>query len=233
MEPTMLRIAAAVLLIATAAHAETGDATRGQRVFAAACSACHSLQFGKNMTGPSLSGVWNRKAGSLASFPRYSDAVKSAGIVWDDNTLDAWVTAPEHVIPGNEMTFPGVKDPQHRLDLLAFLKEATKPGATIAQMPQGGMGGMTGGGSARNLKKLDPEDRVQSVTYCQDTFTVATADGKKRKFWERNIRLKTDSSDDGPTVNAPALVPAGMMGDRADIIFASPAEIGKFVSKSC
>jgi cytochrome c len=226
----MLRTTAAVMLIATAAHAETGDATRGQRVFAATCSACHSLQPGKNMTGPSLADLWNRKAGSLAGFPRYSDAVRSSGITWDDNTLDAWVTAPEHVIAGNQMTFPGIKDPQHRLDLLAFLKQATKPGAAVAQTPQGGM---MGGGSVPNLRKLGPEDRVQSVAYCQDTYTVATADGKTRKFWERNIRLKTDSSDEGPTPNAPALVPAGMMGDRADIIFAAPDEIAKFVSKSC
>jgi cytochrome c len=184
------------------------------------------------MTGPSLSGIWNKKAGSDSHFSRYSDALKSANVVWDDNTLDAWVTSPQLLIPGNEMTFPGVKDPQQRLDLLAFLKEATKSGAkTEAQ--QGGMGGMMGGGQVPNLKKLDDEDRVQSVTYCKDTYVVATADGKKRKFWERNLRLKTDSSEDGPLTGAPALVGAGMMGDRADIVFSSPDEIGKFVAKSC
>jgi cytochrome c len=62
---------------------------------------------------------------------------------------------------------------------------------------------------------------------------VTTADGKTRKFWERNLRLKTDSSSDGPQKDSPALVPAGMMGDRADIIFADPAEIGQFVKKNC
>lgn len=51
------------------------------------------------MTGPSLSGVWNRKAGSLASFPRYSSALKSSGIVWNDKTLDAWIKDPQHLIP--------------------------------------------------------------------------------------------------------------------------------------
>jgi cytochrome c len=90
-----------------------------------------------------------------------------------------------------------------------------------------------GGGAVPNLKTLDPEDRVQSVGYCRDTYEVATADGKKRKFWERNLRLKTDSSDDGPTKGAPALVPAGMMGDRADVIFSGPDEISEFVHKSC
>jgi cytochrome c len=229
----MIRIAAATLLILSAipALAEQGNAARGARIFNA-CGACHSLQPGKSMTGPSLSAIWDKKAGSDPSFARYSDALKSANVVWDDNTLDAWVTNPQLVIPGNEMTFPGVKEPQQRLDLLAFLKDATKPGAKVAEAPQGGMGGMMGGGQAPNLKKLDDEDRVQSVAYCKDTYIVATADGKKRKFWERNVRLKTDSGEDGPASGAPALVGAGMMGDRADIIFASPDEIGKFV-KSC
>ena len=229
----MLRLAAIpVLLIATAAVAETGNAERGQRIFGA-CAACHSLQPDKNMTGPSLSGVWNRKAGASSSFSRYSPALKSADVVWDDQTLDAWITNPQLVIPGNEMTFPGIRDPQQRVDLLAFLKDATKPGAAIAQSSQGGMGGMMHGGTAPNLKKLDDEDRVKSVSYCHDTYEVATADGKTRKFWERNLRLKIDSSEDGPQVGAPALVGAGMMGDRADIIFSSPEEIGKFVGKSC
>jgi cytochrome c len=133
------------------------------------------------------------------------------------------------------MTFPGIREPQQRADLLAFLKKATEPGGKSAspQVPQmGGMMGM-GGGAVPNLKTLDPEDRVQSVGYCRDTYEVATADGKKRKFWERNLRLKTDSSDDGPTKGAPALVPAGMMGDRADVIFSGPDEISEFVHKSC
>src|SRR3954467_13480894 len=105
-----------LLLGAAPAFAADGNAARGQRIFGA-CSACHSLQPDKHMTGPSLSGIWNKKAGSIARFSRYSDALKSANVTWDDQTLDAWVTSPEHVIPGNEMTFPGVKDPQQRLDL--------------------------------------------------------------------------------------------------------------------
>lgn len=229
----MIRIVAATLLIFSAipALAEQGNAARGERIFGA-CAACHSLQSGKSMTGPSLSGIWGRKAGSDANFSRYSDALQSAGVVWDDNTLDAWVTNPQSVIPGNEMTFPGVKEPQQRLDLLAFLKDATKPGAKMAD-PQGGMGGMMGGGQAPNLKKLDAEDRVQSVAYCKDTYVVSTADGKKRKFWERNVRLKTDSGEYGPLAGAPALVGAGMMGDRADVIFATPSEIGRFIAEKC
>ena len=233
------RFAAAGVLIAAFASnagAEDGNPARGQRIFRA-CAACHSLQPGRNMTGPSLSNLWNRKAGGLPGFTRYSDALKSSDIHWNDNTLDAWIADPQQVIPGNDMTFAGLKDAQQRADLIAFLKQATSDGAKqLAQhdgMMGGGMGGMMGGGQAPNLKKLAPEDRVQAISYCRDTYTVTTTDGKNRKFWERNLRLKTDSSSDGPEKNAPALIGAGMMGDRADVIFADPSEINRFISSKC
>jgi len=215
--------------------AAEGSAARGQRVFGA-CAACHSLQPDQNMTGPSLADVWNRKAGSSPSFNRYSSALKSANIVWDDKTLDEWIKDPQHVVPGNQMTFAGIKDAQPRADLLAFLREATKrEGSQVAQQggPMGGMGGMTGGGRVPNLKKLDPGDRVQAIMYCKDTYTVTTANGQTHKFWERNLRLKTDASADGPEKNAPALINAGMMGDRADVIFADPGEISSFIAAKC
>jgi cytochrome c len=187
------------------------------------------------MTGPSLAGLWDRKAGSLESFSRYSPALKSADIVWNDKTLDEWIEDPQHLVPGNEMTFEGIKENRQRADLLAFLKQATQPGASVAQRggPMGGMGGTMGGGRVPNLRKLDPEARVQSISYCKDTYTITTANGETRKFWERNLRLKTDASDDGPEKNAPALVGAGMRGDRADVIFANPSEISAFIANKC
>ena len=142
-------------------------------------------------------------------------------------------------MPGNEMTFPGIKDAQQRADLLAFLKEATKKGASRTAQQGGPMGGMMGGmgGDGRrqvpNLKKLYSAHRVQTIAHCKDTYTVTTANGQSRKFWERNLRLKTDASDDGPEKNAPALVDAGMMGDRADVIFADPSEISPFIAPKC
>jgi cytochrome c len=66
-----------------------GNPTRGQRVFGT-CAACHSMEPHKNMTGPSLAQLWGRKAGTLPSFSRYSPALKSANIEWNDNTLDEW-----------------------------------------------------------------------------------------------------------------------------------------------
>ena len=226
----------ASIVIASQSFAADGNPARGQRVFGA-CAACHSLQPDQNMTGPSLADVWNRKAGGLESFSRYSPALKSANIVWNDKTLDDWIKDPQNFVPGNQMTFPGIKDARQRADLLAFLKDATQKGAAqTAQQggPMGGMmGGMMGGGQVPNLKKLDPADRVQAITYCKDTYSVTTANGQTRKFWERNLRLKTDASVDGPEKKAPALVKAGMMGDRADVIFAEPSEISPFIAAKC
>ena len=122
----------ASFLTASQSLAAEGNTSRGQRLFGA-CAACHSLQADENLTGPSLAGLWNRKAGSLPSFTRYSPALKSANIVWNDKTLDEWINDTQHLVPGNEMTFVGMKDARQRADLLAFLKEATQPGASVAQ----------------------------------------------------------------------------------------------------
>jgi cytochrome c len=231
----ILPIAIAMLLLTGGrAMAEPGNAMRGERMYRA-CVACHSLEPNRNMTGPSLAELWNRKAGSLASFPRYSPALKLSGIISNDDTLDEWIKDPQHFIPGNTMTFPGMKDPRQRADLLAFLKDATQSGR-VPMTAQGGnqMGGMMmGGGTVPNLKKLDPPERVQSINHCGDTYKITTADGKTRDFWERNLRFKTDVGDDGPQKGSPAIVPAGMMGDRADVIFASPDEISAFISHQC
>jgi cytochrome c len=165
---------------------------------------------------------------------RYSAALKSSGIVWSETSLDPWLADPQAFIPENHMTFRGFKDARVRADLIAFLKDATQPGRApqVAQRP-GGMMGMMGGGAVPNLKKLDAEDRVQSASYCRDTYKVTTADGKTHDFWERNLRFKTDTSEDGPEKGNPALVGAGMLGDRADLIFSDPQEISDFIKHQC
>ena len=233
-------IALAATASVSPALAEQGDVARGQQDFGA-CAPCHSFEPDRNMTGPSLANLWGRKAGSLPSFDRYSAALKSSGIIWDDRALDGWLTDPQRMVPDNEMPFEGIKDGRVRADLLAFLKDATKPGAspertTQAQMQgMGGMmGGMMGGGGRDpNLKNLEPNKRVKAITYCRDTYHVTTADEKTRAFWERNLRFRTDSSQNGPEKGAPAVTPAGMMGDRAAVIFAAPEEITKMIEARC
>ena len=228
--------ALATIAFLSPASAQLGDAARGQQNFRA-CAPCHSLEPDRNMTGPSLANLWGRKAGGLSSFERYSAALKASGIIWDDRSLDGWLTDPDGMVPDNEMPFNGIKDTRVRVDLLAFLKDATKPGAPQQTAQQGGMmggmGGMMGGGPDPNLKKLEPGIQVKAITYCHDTYRVTTADGKTRAFWERNLRFKTDSSKDGPEKGAPAIMPAGMMGDRAAVIFAAPEEIAKMIEARC
>ena len=83
------------------------------------------------------------------------------------------------------------------------------------------------------LANAGPEDQVTSIRFCHDTFFVATADGKQRPFWEMNLRLKVDTSANGPRVGKPVLVPAGMQGDRSSIVFFDLEEIGRLVEKKC
>ena len=74
-------------LMGSPALCQDGDAALGARAFRA-CAACHSVEANRNMTGPSLADIWNRKAGSVSSFPRYSEAMKSSDVIWDEKTLD-------------------------------------------------------------------------------------------------------------------------------------------------
>ena len=101
---------------------------------------------------------------------------------------------------------------------------------TSAPQEQGPTAGAPGD---EDLKKLGPESKVQSITYCPDTYRVTTADGETKLFWERNLRFKTDFSVIGPEKGAPAITGAGMQGDRASVIFSAPEEVGPFIKRQC
>lgn len=199
-----------------------GNAERGARVFRA-CAACHSLEPGLNLSGPSLAGVWNRKAGSLASFPRYSDALKRSGRIWNEKTLDTWLRDPQAMVPDNLMTFPGLKDGPARADLIAFLRTASDDKRARPAKPR----------PNPNLKESPQSAQVKSIRHCRDTYFVTNAVGKTVPFWEFNLRLKTDSSDYGPRPERPVLVSTGMQGDRSAVVFASPGEISSFIRQEC
>jgi cytochrome c len=222
---------AALAAIGAQAAAPAGDSKRGAVLFRA-CAACHSLAPDRNMTGPSLAGVWGRMAGSLESFDRFSPALKASNVVWDETSLDDWLKSPAHFVPENRMTFEGVADSRQRADLIAYLKEASSAPSPAAG--SGGMGAAMGGGAQfPDLKLLGPEHQVQAMRYCRDTYHVDTADGKSTDFWEANLRFKTDSSGTGPQSGKPVIMPAGMMGDRASVFFAAPEEIGAFIKHQC
>ena len=118
-------LAAAAFISLTAASAQAdGDAVKGKKVFAK-CMACHTTEAGKNKVGPTLHGLFGRKAGSVEGFT-YSDAMKNAGITWSDAELDKYLTNPKKDIPGNKMAFPGLPKPDDRANVIAYLKEATQ-----------------------------------------------------------------------------------------------------------
>ncbi|HEX7967040.1 MAG TPA: cytochrome c family protein, partial [Stellaceae bacterium] len=83
---------------------------------------CHTVEAGKNKIGPSLAGIVGRKAGTAPGFS-YSDANKKSGVTWDEATLDAYLTDPRKFMPGTKMVFAGLKNPDDRKAIIAYLKE--------------------------------------------------------------------------------------------------------------
>jgi cytochrome c len=117
-----LGLLSAVLAV-TGAYAD-GDAAKGKKVFEE-CTACHSLEKGAHGVGPSLNGVFERKAGELAEY-RYSPAMKRSALPWSARTLDLFLADPQQEIKGNRMPYSGLPEARDRADLIEYLKSATK-----------------------------------------------------------------------------------------------------------
>jgi len=104
------------------------------------------MEPGKAILGPSLAGILGRKAGSEPGYS-YSPAMKQANIVWDAKSLDAYLSDPQKVVPGNKMPFPGLKTDNDRADVIAFFASfgaqapaaaaAAAPSTAVPQPPQG------------------------------------------------------------------------------------------------
>ena len=100
----------------------SGDAINGKLLYSSRCIACHSID--ENLAGPAHRGVFKRKAGSVIDFD-YSPALKKSKVIWNEKTLDKWLTNPEKFIPGQKMGY-SVSDAKDREDLIAYLKSQTK-----------------------------------------------------------------------------------------------------------
>jgi cytochrome c len=116
--------AMAVTLLLTGAARADGDAARGEKKFGD-CAACHKLEVGAHNVGPSLHGIFGRKAGEIADF-RYSPALKRSAIVWTPEMVDKFITDPQGMVPGNRMPYAGMAGAADRADLIAYLQNATK-----------------------------------------------------------------------------------------------------------
>lgn len=101
----------------------TTDVKAGERVFAL-CRSCHVLDEGVNRVGPSLYSIVGRQSGSVEGF-NYSDANKNSGVTWTTDVLFEYLEDPKGFMPGTKMAFPGIKNPQDRANLIAYL-ESTK-----------------------------------------------------------------------------------------------------------
>lgn len=210
-----------LLALAAAPALGAGDPQRGAAAFGN-CAACHSLEPGRNLTGPSLGGIWGRKAGSVESFLRYSPALKKSGVVWNGPALDAWLRNPAALVPGNYMGFAGLPHDRVRGDLIAYLKAASEgkaPRPRTQALP--------------NLKTAPAGNVVASLRHCRDSYFVTLASGETRPFWEFNLRFKTDTGPGGPAPGRPVMVGQGMGGDRAQIVFPAPGDISPFIKEAC
>lgn len=122
-----LTVTVAVLAISSIGYANAADVAKGKKVFNK-CKACHTLVANKNRIGPSLAGVFGRKAGTATKY-KFSKAMKKAGdggLVWTEKTLAAYLVKPRAYVKGTKMTFAGIKKTKDMANLMAFLKEATK-----------------------------------------------------------------------------------------------------------
>lgn len=120
---TLLLLAGAAMTTAPA-QAQAGDASKGKTVFAR-CALCHDVKPGPKKMGPNLAGLIGRTSGTQAGFT-YSPAMQKAKIRWDAKSLDAFLTKPSGLVPGNRMAFAGVPQPADRANLIAYLTSATK-----------------------------------------------------------------------------------------------------------
>jgi nitrite reductase (NO-forming) len=119
---------------ATAARAQgTGDPTAGEQVFRK-CQACHSLDPARSTVGPHLQGVIGRTAGSVEGY-RYSVAMKRSGLVWSADALDKFLTSPSHVVHGTKMIFTGLRRPEDRVNVIAYLQQTAGASAATAAQP--------------------------------------------------------------------------------------------------
>ena len=118
-----LSLLGAAALAASTRAAVAQDAAAGEKVFAAKCKVCHRIgEDAKNFVGPVLNGVVGRKAGTYPGY-NYSDANKNSGLTWDEATLKTYLKAPQKVVPGTKMVFPGLSSETDIDNVIAYLKQ--------------------------------------------------------------------------------------------------------------
>jgi nitrite reductase (NO-forming) len=153
------------------------EATAGRQVFKK-CQACHSLEPGKTLLGPSLAGIVGRKSAADANF-NYSPALKQAALTWDAATLDAYLTDPQKIVPGNRMPFPGLKTDRDRKDVIAFLAAPTPPAPTPPATAPSAAGAKAAAPSTSTAAlQAKPPSNAAYLTDAKYTLRSGIAEGK-------------------------------------------------------
>lgn len=211
-----------------------GDVVKQIAQIYRACGACHSLKPGIHLSGPSLAGLWGKKAGSVAGFGRYTEVLKKTGVTWDEDTLNAWLANPQAMAPGTTMMFRGIENDQTRNKLIAFLRMATAEGGAKKVVEEGLIPEeLAEGQTPQSLKEIGPKQQIVAIRHCGDAYHVTTAEGEAYPFWETNVRLKIDTSVRGPAQGRPVLLRSGMAGDRVSVVFSSLDSLRTVLIEKC
>lgn len=228
---------AAALMAAGAGPAPGGEADATLKKGAMAyrqCAACHSLKPDVHLSGPSLAGLWGKRAASIDGYGRYTDALKDLDMAWDEDTLNAWLADPQAMAPGTTMTLRGIESDATRAALITFLRRAMPDGGSAEVVNEGLVPeNMAEGPVPPDLSETGDNQRISNIRHCRDGYFITTADGAQFPFWETNVRLKIDTSVRGPEDERPILLRSGMAGDRVSVVFSSMENLRSQLREQC
>jgi cytochrome c len=114
-------LSASIALFLASTAVQAGDVAKGEKAFKR-CKACHLVDKEKHKTGPHLVNLIGREAGSLEDYKKYSKAIKASGIIWNEETLDGFLTKPKAYLKGTKMAYAGLKKEADRANVIAYLK---------------------------------------------------------------------------------------------------------------
>lgn len=195
------------------------------------CYYCHSLKPDVHLTGPSLAGLWGKKAGKVNGFELYSDALKKSDFTWNEKTLAEWIHDPKKVAPGTAM--PDVKIGDDNIQaLVGFLKIAMSKGGYEKVIKEKLVSENIANGQLPKYSRVpDKTSQVKSIESCSQIYSIEFADGSAKKIWKFNLAFKVMTGDLAPKDELPVIVPTGSMGDRFEIIFHSFKELSTVITE--